>query len=165
MKKFILAGIAVAVLLGVQPVSALEGVGVGVILGEPTGLSVKKWVSATRAVDGAAAWSLSDNESFRLHADYLIHLYDPEDLQAIQDKVPLYYGAGLRVRLEDDEDEGKGNGDDEDTTLGVRIPVGLTYYLPKQSIDLFVEIVPVLDVVPDTDFDIDGAIGARFYFR
>lgn len=163
--KRIAAGLAMAVVLGSQSVWALDGVGVGVILGEPTGVSIKKWVSATRAVDGAAAWSLSDNESFRLHADYLIHLYDPEDLRAIQDKVPLYYGVGLRVRLEDDEDEGRGNGDDEDTTLGVRIPVGLTYYLPKQSIDLFVEFVPVLDVVTDTDIDIDAAIGARFYFR
>ncbi len=48
---------------------------------------------------------------------------------------------------------------------GVRIPVGLKYYLAKQSIDLFVEIVPVLDIVPDTDFDVDAAIGARFYFK
>ncbi len=167
MKRILGVLILLAFFVNKPSVLALDGFGLGVILGEPTGVSVKKWVSDTRAIDGAAAWSLSDNESLQLHADYLIHLYDPENLLAIQDKVPLYYGAGVRVRLDaEDDDHGKDNDDDDgDTSVGVRIPVGMSYYFAKNSIDLFVEIVPILDVVPDTDFDVDAAIGARFYFK
>jgi len=35
--------------------------GVGVIVGEPTGASVKYWLNDTLAVDGAAGWSLHDH--------------------------------------------------------------------------------------------------------
>jgi hypothetical protein len=36
-----------------------EDFGLGLILGEPTGLSLKYWFDEERAVDGALAWSLS----------------------------------------------------------------------------------------------------------
>jgi hypothetical protein len=32
------------------------------------------------------------------------------------------------------------------------------------ALDLFAELVPVLDVAPDADEDINAAIGLRFYF-
>ena len=33
--------------------------GVGAILGEPTGVSLKKWLGARTAIDGALAWSFA----------------------------------------------------------------------------------------------------------
>jgi len=32
-------------------------------------------------------------------------------------------------------------------------------------VKLFVAIAPVLDIAPDTDLDVNGATGARFYFH
>ena len=52
---------------------AQDGIGLGVILGEPTGFTFKTWTSRNTAVDAAAAWSFSENGSFQLHADYLIN--------------------------------------------------------------------------------------------
>jgi len=32
-------------------------------------------------------------------------------------------------------------------------------------LDIFVEVVPVLDLVPDTDLDFNGAVGIRYIFK
>jgi hypothetical protein len=48
--------------------------------------------------------------------------------------------------------------------FGVRFPVGLAYIFANYPFDIFGEIVPILDLVDETDFDLEGAIGARFWF-
>jgi len=134
-----------------------DSFGLGIIIGEPTGLSVKYWLDEERAVDGALAWSLSDDDSFQLHGDYLIHDY--ELLEARE--MPVYYGIGARLKFKDDD--GKGH-DEDDAVFGIRVPVGITYLFDDTPIDLFFELVPVLDITPDVDLDINAAIGLRYYF-
>jgi len=68
------------------------------------------------------------------------------------------------VKLKDDNN-GRGRRNDHDELLGVRVPFGLTYLFAKSPFDIFAEIVPILDLVPDTDFGLNGAIGVRFYLR
>ena len=68
--------------------------------------------------------------------------------------LPLYFGVGGRLRLRDNRDD----------DIGVRIPVGLAYMFADAPFDIFVEVVPILDLVPDTDFDLNAALGGRFYF-
>ena len=134
-----------------------DSFGLGIIIGEPTGLSVKYWLDEDRAVDGALAWSLSDDNAFQLHGDYLIH--DFELLEARE--MPVYYGIGARLKFKDDD--GKGH-DDDDTVFGIRVPVGITYLFDDTPVDLFFELVPILDLAPDVELDINAAVGARFYF-
>jgi len=131
--------------------------GLGVIVGEPTGLSLKYWLDDELAIDGAAAWSFSENDSFQLHGDYLIHNY--ELLGA--DELPCYYGLGARIKLKDSDGRGR---NEDDTIFGIRFPLGITYLFDEAPLDLFVELVPVLDLAPDADVDINAAIGLRFYF-
>ncbi len=50
-----------------------SGLGVGMILGEPTGLSAKMWTGKMTAFDAAAAWSFGDEGALHLHADMLFH--------------------------------------------------------------------------------------------
>lgn len=123
-----------------------QDLGLGIILGEPTGISVKYWLGTTNAISGAAAWSFSGEESIHIHADYLFHNFG-----LIQQNLPLYYGLGARVKLEDD------------VKVGIRIPVGIAY-LFEAPLDTFLEIVPLLDLVPDTEFGLNAAIGVRYYF-
>jgi hypothetical protein len=52
----------------------------------------------------------------------------------------------------------------DDARLGARIPVGLEYIFPDQHFDIFLEVVPLLDLIPDTDFTLNAAIGARYFF-
>ena len=141
--------------------SGREGLALGIILGEPTGISIKAWVDDKTAVDGAAAWSFSGYDSFQLHADYLIHYFDVMEADDLRGALPVYVGIGGRIRL---REEHRGD-DDEDVTLGVRLPFGMTYIPDSAPVDVFVEFVPILDVVPDTDFDLAAGFGARFFFR
>ena len=59
------------------PVNAQpSGFGLGVIAGDPTGISVKNWLSPWTAIDGALGWSFGKTNWVQIHGDYLIHNYD-----------------------------------------------------------------------------------------
>ena len=140
-----------------------QGFGIGLIVGEPTGLTAKKWLSDTTAIDAAAAWSFDDFNSFQFHADYLWHNFDLIKTEDLPGRIPVYYGVGARIKLKGGNDgQGKGN---EDARVGVRVPVGVSYLFHDVPVDLFAEVVPVLDIVPETKFGIGIGIGARYYFR
>lgn len=140
---------------------ARDGFGFGVILGEPTGLSAKKWMSDVVAYDGGIAWSFSENASVQVHSDILIHKYGvlTNDVSSVQ--TPFYYGIGARIKLE----EGGGSGrNDNDSLLGIRVPLGINYLYADSPFEFFAEIVPILDLLPDSDFDFNFALGVRYYF-
>lgn len=143
------------------------GFGLGVIAGEPTGLSFKGWLSHSRAIDGAAAWSFSGDDSFQFHSDYLWHRDDWLKAPKAKGRMPVHFGVGGRLKWEHDDDEGRGRGDDDDDDVhvGIRFPFGLSYLPVSAPLDFFVEIAPILDVAPDTDLDLSAALGLRYYFR
>ncbi|MCH8495173.1 MAG: hypothetical protein LAT57_06010 [Balneolales bacterium] len=158
MKKYIqslifIPIVAIALLAGPQQTQAQTSngdFGLGVILGEPTGVSAKLFLGESRAFDFGAAWSFGNNSSMHLHADYLIHRFDL--IQVESGRLPLYYGIGTRLRLADD------------AQLGIRIPIGFSYYFENDPIELFFEIVPILDLAPKTSFSGNSGIGIRYYF-
>lgn len=161
MTKLACAAAALSLLLA-QGVRAQDDFGIGVILAEPTGLSAKLWLNEAEAVDAAAAWSFSDYSSFQFHADYLIHRFDLfRNIDTSVGRPALYFGLGGRLKL--GEDNGRGD-DDDKNRLGIRVPVGMTYIFARAPFDVFGEVVPVLDVAPDTEVDFNAAIGGRFYF-
>lgn len=143
-----------------------DGFGAGIILGEPTGISLKGWIGNDRAIDGAVAWSLRGGAYFSLHADYLFHNMDL--IKLAKGRMPLYYGPGLRLRSWNGGrywDHGRWHyGDGGRVNLGIRFPVGLAYLPEKAPVDIFLELAPVLDLLPATDFGINGAVGARYWF-
>ncbi len=145
-------------LVAAAAVAEPSGFGLGIIIGEPTGLSAKAWLSGNTAVDAAAAWSVwgGDHQAVHVHADFLVHSFellnvDPGDL-------PLYYGVGGRIKL-------AGHENDQEMRIGVRVPLGISYLFDSAPVDIFFEIVPLLDIVPSTTFGWNAGIGARYYFR
>ena len=161
--KRVLLSLAFVILVANSPIAeAGEGLGLGIILGEPTGISFKNRIGDDKAIDGGVAWSFSGHESIHFHIDYLIHKDGHIRTDEVQGSFPLYYGIGGRLKLRDANDGNDKNS--KDSLLGVRIPLGLSYLISDMPMDFFIEIVPVLDIVPDTDFDLNAAIGARFYF-
>ena len=124
--------------------------GLGIILGEPTGISFKNWIGSSTAIDGGIAWSFYNNDSFHLHADYLVHNFNIFKVK--KGKLALYYGIGGRVKTE------------KKSRVGVRIPVGINYIFGDAPLDIFFELAPVLDLVPSTEFGLTGGIGIRYYF-
>ena len=150
MGKSILMAVLV---LSVFTTSALAGdIGVGVMVGEPTGLSLKIWSGDQTAFDVAAGWSLGSQDRINVHADYLWHRYEL-DLD-VRGALPYYFGVGGRVLLHEGDD----------SRIGVRVPLGLNYITQDRRFGFFIEVAPVIDLVPDTDFDLTGGLGARFYF-
>jgi hypothetical protein len=163
-------GIAfLAVYVIAVPVHGADGgFGIGMIIGDPTGISMKKWLSSLTAIDAAAAWSFTDHDAFQLHLDYLFHNENILRTDELSGRLLLYYGIGGRFKLRDDDppDDGRKNSSSgTDAIAGVRIPLGITYLFRKSPFDLFIEVVPTLDVSPETEFDLDAAVGGRFYFR
>ena len=119
----------------------------GVILGEPTGISLQIWQTGTTAIDGALAWSFGRNDKIHIHADYLLH----NPLEVNRGSLTFYYGIGGRAILTDE------------ARFGARIPVGLEYIIPDSRISLFFEVAPIFDLIPATDFDVNGGIGVRYF--
>lgn len=119
----------------------------GVMLGEPTGISLQVWQSGSTAFDGAVAWSLGRNDKIHVHADYLKH----NALDVTRGSLTFYYGLGARAILADE------------ARFGARIPVGLHYIIPDSRIAMFVEVAPIFDLIPATDFDVNGGIGIRYF--
>lgn len=126
-----------------------RGFGIGIIVGEPTGISFKSFISRTTAIDGAAAWSFTDESAFHVHVDYLLHTYSL--IKVRKGRLPLYFGIGARVKLT------------SKSTFGIRIPVGLSYEISGLPSDIFLELVPLMNLAPATDFTFNGALGIRFY--
>lgn len=125
--------------------------GIGAMVGNPTGLNAKYWLSEKNAVDGGMAMSFGKKSNFSLHSDYLFH---SEGALVFQDQHPLdvYYGIGGRMEFSDDIE------------LGVRLPIGVAHRLENNSADVFGEIAPVVDFVGRTGLEIHLAVGARYYF-
>ena len=128
-----------------------EGFGVGVILGEPTGLSFKQWVSDQTAIDAAAAWSFGEENAFHVHLDYLIHTGGRPDPEV--GRIFFYFGIGGRLKAE--EEQGR---------IGARIPLGVAYEFDESPVDVFFEIAPILDLAPETELRVNGGFGVRYFF-
>jgi hypothetical protein len=149
-KHLILCMLLGMIIILAKPIAAQDrGFGMGIILGEPTGLSAKLWTSSDNAFDFAAAWSFKGDGSLLLQADYVWHF---NLIPVSSGKLPLYVGIGGRVVLADDPQ------------FGIRIPIGLDYLFAAAPIDVFVELVPILDLSPSTDFGFGGGIGIRYWF-
>jgi len=150
MKKIILLFV---IIFGISiSAEAQSKFGLGIIAGEPTGISAKMKLTDESFVDGAVGWSFAKYSSVHIHADYLINV------KKFATEVPFYVGIGGRIKI-------KNNDKKEDTRVAVRVPVGLAYEPSTVPIYVFFEVVPMLDVSPATELNWNAAIGIRYYFN
>ena len=124
--------------------------GLGVIVGEPTGLSLKAWQSGRTALDFGAAWSFVEDSAVHLHGDILLHRFGAMESR----NLPFYYGIGARVKMADSGG---------DPRVGIRFPLGLDYLFGNDPLDMFFEVVPILDVAPDSDVSLNASVGMRYW--
>ena len=157
--KWIPAAIAIAAILTCSAGARADDIRpfsddreVGLIIGEPTGLSGKLWTGSTTAFDVGVAWSFRKDGHMHLHADYLYHNFSY--LESDRGYVPVYLGIGGRVRFwEHDKSE-----------VGLRFVAGVEYYDDEFPFTVFLEIAPVLDLAPETEMDFNGGLGVRYLF-
>ena len=127
-----------------------EGFGLGLIVGEPTGVCLKQWTGPRTAFAAGIAWSFADDAALHVHGDYLIHARYVSGER--HDRSPLYYGLGVRLKAEEN-----------DTWLGVRVPLGAALFVNDAPLDIFIEVAPLMDLIPSTEFRINAALGVRYY--
>jgi hypothetical protein len=125
--------------------------GAGLMVGEPTGLSLKYWLNQDFAIDGGVAQSFHRDNGLQLHSDVLWHKFGL--FESSHGRCVPYIGVGVRGKFE--------SGDD---AFGFRLPIGIAYMLDQHPIDVFFEVAPILDVTPSVRGSFNVAAGARFWF-
>lgn len=164
MKHFCYAVITLCLFLAVQVSHAQErSFGLGVIIGEPTGLSAKLWTSSTNAFDFGLGWSIGGDRignykgnyeggsRVHFHMDYLWHSFEAIHSS---ERFPLYYGFGGRIN----------SGAGYDASVAVRGVIGIAWLPRNTPIDIFLELAPSLQLTSSTGFAIDAGFGARYFF-
>jgi len=133
--------------------------GIGIILGEPTGVSVKLYLKDDQAIQGAAGFAFVGG-GLHVHADYVFH---PWILQAKESFVlPFYFGPGVRVI-----DYRQGGGGADYFAIGLRVVAGLLFDFKTVPLDAFVEVGGVGEYrFKGHGFApaLNAAAGVRYYF-
>ncbi|MBN1798411.1 MAG: DUF3996 domain-containing protein [Spirochaetales bacterium] len=122
---------------------------IGIIVGEPTGISFKYDNFPVLGV----AWSFENY--FHVHADFW--LLNP----VLSDPVTWFLGVGAKAKFYFDETRQRE--ENSEFALGVRVPVGVQYFFETRY-ELFLEVAPGIELFPATEFDIDFGIGFRYHF-
>lgn len=122
-------------------------IGVGIILGDPTGISGKYWIDKDNAIDAAIGF-----DRFSVHADYLFHLWNIFPQTGGGD-FGGYFGPGLVFKDKK-----------HDNMVGVRFALGAVFEMDTYPVEFFAELVPVLELSPESDLNLDGGIGVRYFF-
>jgi hypothetical protein len=124
--------------------------GLGLILGDHIGPNLKYWLTNQQAINAGVGFD--DDPVF--YAEYLWHNWRLLP-QPSRFRLSPYMGLGPRFEFRDDG---------ENDMFGIRVPLGLTFLLDSAPLELFAELVPVFELSPNTDSDLDGGIGVRLYF-
>ena len=158
MVRFVVISILVCLCFSGTGFAQIDGLGVGVMLSNPTGVSLKKWSGSTTAIGGGVAWGFGNQDTFRVHIDYLFHNFALFEVP--KGSLPLYYGIGGQIEFEDIGIESQ----KDDNEVGVRAPIGINYIFEDSPVDAFFELVPRFNFAPSTKFKISGGIGIRYFF-
>jgi hypothetical protein len=133
--------------------------GVGIILGEPTGITAKLYLQDDQAIQ-AAVGSAFIGGGLQLHGDYVFHPYIFQTRPSFV--LPLYVGPGVRLI---DYTNGR---DDSSFAIGVRAVGGLLFDFKEVPLDAFIEIAGVLEYEfqdsAGLGIQLNAGAGARYYF-
>ncbi|NBC04427.1 MAG: hypothetical protein GVY20_12080 [Bacteroidetes bacterium] len=153
MKKIAILSIAIIYsLIFLNSAQAQERTfGIGGIIGDPDGISVKAWLSESTAIAGAVSVDLGENFSWvSVHADFLkqntVVTWEEALLQT-------HFGGGVRIVSGDFQDY-----------IALRAPIGIDVNAIDAPMEVFMEVVPTIDVDPEFYFYFSGAMGFRYYF-
>lgn len=138
--------------------------GVGVIIGEPTGVTIKYNLDATTAVD--AGLSFRFDRYLMLYGDWHYKFTGVLPNKNFLNQLTPYVGVGAVVLFSNDSDYHYFDDEwrDDDFALGLRIPLGIEWRTPKVPLGVFVELVPGLAIIPGTDAFVQAGVGVRYFF-
>ncbi|HUL45121.1 MAG TPA: hypothetical protein VLY03_12285 [Bacteroidota bacterium] len=134
--------------------------GLGVVVGQPTGLAWNYALDTRNAIDGGIGFS--PNGDSRLYADYLWKSYPFNSVGW-----SLHYGPGLVFGWESDRGEADENDaflfPDDDLRFAIRGIIGVSYNIQRSPVDLFLDAGPLFIISPAASTDFDLGFGVRVY--
>jgi hypothetical protein len=169
--------IAALLCIAITPANAdkrFTGLGLGLELGHPTGLTVKGSVADRLAIQGGLGSGVFRGYGLYVYGDLLFTLKD------LSPTMFLYLGPGVRV-WDHHYDALSRYDRGRDSHLGLRVPFGISVQTPGHPIEIFVEAGIVLDVTSgkgcnrlapstamycrsDGPIDLLASFGFRYYF-
>ena len=164
MKYSYIVIIMVYLLLHAESSTAQERTfGLGVIIGEPTGISAKLWTSNANAFDFGLGWSIGGDrigkyhgyyngtDRIHFHMDYLWHSFNTFHST---ERFPLYYGIGGHLN----------SGAGYERSIAIRGVFGVAWLPHHTPIDVFLELVPSLQLISTSTIVVDAGFGIRYFF-
>ena len=148
MKRFIpFLSLFVLFALPVLAQRTAGSVGIGGQLGDPSGLTLK-FYNPRVSYDFLAAWDLDEFFFLNAHAVYDRHLGNTPNAH-------FFYGPGAFVGIHE-------NRKDDDIEAGISGTFGIDFLIER--VEIFGQLTPRFSIVPETDGDLGGGIGLRYYF-
>lgn len=125
--------------------------GIGVVVGDLTGLSLKKGLGGREAVVAGIGLDSLDREVFYGNLDWVRYEGRPSP-----GEIMFYWGVGAGV-----VSRSSPRADEEYVSAGLRLPLGIDMFLEGASGDIFFELAPTfwLDA---GDIGLGWAVGIRF---
>jgi hypothetical protein len=143
--------LAIVVLIGLHGSARAESIGLGLFVGEPTGLDLKIGLQGRSALDIVLGVARYDSDFSYGHIQYLVLLGTARG-QSIN--VPFRLGVGVAVA-----------GLFEDATaVAARVPFQVGLRFRRTPLEIYGEIAFVMQFIDDFNTDFDGGIGLRIYF-
>ncbi len=124
--------------------------GIGGQIGDPSGVTLKTYQRRGFAYDFLAAWSLDDYFLLNAHAIYERPLENTT--------VNYYFGPGAFIIVADQD---RRNRDESEVVLGISGNFGINLFIER--FEVFLQITPRLSLTPETDGDVGGGLGLRYY--
>jgi hypothetical protein len=147
--------------------------GLGLELGEPTGLNGKYFFGPSTALDfgiGAIYQHYYYGDGLHLYGDILFHPVSLASTPALE--IPFYVGGGLRYW---DFRYCVGNVCDYGgSAVGIRVPLGISFDFNNVPLDIFIQLVPTIDFLAGDYYDryrdrnhfgVDFSLGIRFWLK
>ncbi len=132
-------------------VYANNAFGAGIYAGSPTGIKMKMNLNKTNSLSSVIAWDIIQKQIY-VSVDYSYNFV--YIVKGKNTTLPffLYTGPGVRVMAS------------KNTRVGIKFTGGVGFKFNDIPLELFLEVSPILDVLPATEFDLNAGIGFILYF-
>lgn len=151
-RPLLLTSAVALTLVAASPSPARADIGVGLFVGEPTGVTVKIGLERRTALELLGGWNTwDDGRGAYGHITFLAQLFAARGSSVI---VPFRLGIGGAVY-----DAGP-----DDIGVAARAPLQIAFVFTGAPVELYGELALRLQAVPDGDVDLDGGLGFRIYF-
>jgi hypothetical protein len=146
--------------------------GIGVVLGQPAGVSMEFLLGAGHAIQAVVGFDMRWRDGLIFSANWLWHPLVITSTSAFD--LSFHFGAGLYLGAWYDRRWGHGcdwdptsgyhNCHGDEVGVGAHFPIGLDMFFKAVPVEVYIEIAPGFWFAPFIDWEIFGGLGGRYYF-